>query len=140
MKLVLLALAVAGLIGGYFYLSQPPAASETMSQPLPTDQPPTNPSVTTPEVMVIDLEAGSFYYTPNTITVKKGTPVKIVMTSVDMMHDFVIDELDVKLPIVQSGNTGEIEFIPETVGEFEYYCSVGEHRANGQVGTLIVTE
>jgi len=31
-----------------------------------------------------------------------------------------------------------VEFTADTPGEFEYYCSVGQHRANGQVGKLIV--
>jgi heme/copper-type cytochrome/quinol oxidase subunit 2 len=86
------------------------------------------------------MEAGSFYYSPNEIRVKKGETVKIVMKSVDMMHDFNIDELDVKLPITKSGETNSVEFTADTVGEFEFYCSVGQHRANGQVGTLIVEE
>lgn len=93
-----------------------------------------------PAVQVVNIEGGSFYYKPDTITVKKGQKVQVVMKSADMMHDFVIDELNVKMPIVQSGNTGTVEFVADQVGTFEYYCSVGQHRKNGQVGTLIVTE
>ncbi len=92
------------------------------------------------EVRTITVEAGAFYFKPETITVKKGEKVKIVMTSKDMMHDFIIDELNVKLPITQSGETNTVEFTPTTAGTFEYYCSVGQHRANGQVGTIIVQE
>ncbi len=91
-------------------------------------------------VQIVEVEAGSFYYKPNEIRVKKGQKVKIVMNSVSMMHDFVIDELGVKLPVVKNGDTGEIEFVAETVGSFEYYCSVGQHRAQGQVGMLVVEE
>jgi plastocyanin len=32
----------------------------------------------------------------------------------------------------------EVEFTPNIVGEFEYYCSVGDHRAKGMTGTIIV--
>lgn len=88
----------------------------------------------------VNVEAGSFYYKPNEIRVKKGQTVKITMNSVSMMHDFVIDELNVKMPIVKNGETGTVEFVADTVGTFEYYCSVGQHRANGQVGKLIVEE
>ncbi len=91
-------------------------------------------------VKTFTIEAGSFYYKPNAITVKKGDKVKIVMNSVDMMHDFNIDELNVKIPITKSGETNTVEFTAGTVGTFEFYCSVGQHRANGQVGTLIVEE
>lgn len=92
------------------------------------------------EVQVLDIEGGAFYFDPNEITVKKGDTVKIVLTSVDMMHDFVIDELDVQTPIIQSGDTGEVEFTATKAGTYEFYCSVGEHRANGMVGTLIIEE
>lgn len=97
-------------------------------------------SATQDGVQVVEVEGGSFYYKPNLIRVKKGEPVKIVLNSVDMMHDLVIDELKVKTEIIQSGETTEVEFTPDTVGEFEFYCSVGQHRANGMVGTLIVEE
>lgn len=92
------------------------------------------------DIKTVDIEAGSFYYKPNVITVKKGQKVKIVMKSVSMMHDFNIDELNVKMPIVKNGDTGTVEFTADQVGKFEYYCSVGNHRAQGQVGTLTVTE
>ena len=92
----------------------------------------------TKNIKEINMEAGSFYYKPNTITVKKGETVKIVMHSVSMMHDFNIDELNVRMPIVKNGDTGTVEFIADKVGTFEYYCSVGQHRANGQVGKITI--
>lgn len=92
------------------------------------------------DVVVVSIEGGSFLYKPNEISVKKGQTVRIELNSKDMMHDFNIDELGVKMPIVKSGDTGTVEFVADTVGEFEFYCSVGQHRANGQVGTLIVTD
>lgn len=92
------------------------------------------------EVKVIKMDMGAFYYSPNTITVKKGQKVRIELTSKDMMHDFNIDQLGVKSPIVKAGDTATVEFVASQVGEFEYYCSVGQHRKNGQIGTLIVEE
>lgn len=126
-------------------------ASPTTTTTSPTGQvttPATSPAATaeteatdTPsQVKTVNLEAGSFYFEPDVIRVKKGETVKIVMTSKDMMHDFNIDELDVKLPITRSGETNTVEFTATEAGTFEYYCSVGNHRAQGQVGTLIVEE
>lgn len=91
-------------------------------------------------VKTIEIEAGSFYFKPNIITVKKGEKVRVVIKAVDMMHDFYVDELGIKSPIVKSGTTGTVEFVASKVGTFEYYCSVGQHRKNGQVGKLTVTE
>ena len=110
----------------------PPASEQSVSQQV--DQ--TN----TTDTVSIDMEAGGFYFTPNEISVKKGQKVQINLTAKDMMHDFNIDELGVKSETVKAGNSTVIEFTADSVGSFEYYCSVGEHRANGQVGTLTVTE
>lgn len=87
---------------------------------------------------VIEVEAGSFYYKPDTITVKKGEKVRINLKAVSMMHDFNIDELGVKVPITKSGSSAFVDFTPDKTGTFEYYCSVGSHRANGQVGKITV--
>ena len=92
------------------------------------------------DTVVIEVSGANFSFNPSKITVKKGQKVKVVFTANDMQHDFVIDKLDVKSDIVTAGNTTEVEFTPTEAGEFEYYCSVGNHRAQGMVGTLTVTE
>ena len=91
-------------------------------------------------VKVVNIEAGSFYYKPNEIRVKKGEKVKVVIKSVDMMHDFVIDELGVRTRIAQAGEMAEVEFGVNKTGELEFYCSIGNHRDMGMVGTLIIEE
>jgi len=92
------------------------------------------------EAKIVNVEAGSFYYKPNTITVKAGSTVKIAMNSVSAQHDFVIDELGVKMPIIKNGDTGTVEFKADKAGEYAFYCSVGNHRALGMEGTLVVEE
>jgi len=89
-------------------------------------------------VQAVSVEGGMFYYEPSKIVVKKGVPVKVTFESVEGMHDFVVDDLDVKSKIITEGNTTEVEFIVDEAGEYEFYCSVGDHKARGMVGTLIV--
>lgn len=91
------------------------------------------------EAMQIEVEGGSYYFDPDVITVEAGQEVTITLNSMDMMHDFVIDELDVATEVVPGGETGSVTFTaPDKPGEYEFYCSVGNHRAQGMVGTLIV--
>jgi len=90
------------------------------------------------DVKTIKVEAGAFYFNPKEIRVKAGEKVRIVLTAVDMMHDFNIDELGVKSKTIKAGETDTIEFVASTAGEYEYYCSVGQHRKMGQVGKLII--
>jgi len=96
------------------------------------------PAIMTEDVKTFTLEAGSFYYQPNVVTVNQGDKVKIVINSVDMQHAFVIDELNIASAIAKSGESTTVEFTADTAGEFQFYCSVGTHRAQGMVGTLIV--
>lgn len=147
---ILVGVVLLFLVGGMLWFSN---NSQNLQGVLPESTNNTNtesaPSVTTNpaaddsnsmvnDVLVIEMEAGDFAFTPNEIRVKKGQKVKVVLTSKDMKHDFVIDELNVAMPEVEEGNTGEVEFTADTVGTFEFYCSVGDHRAMGQVGKLIV--
>jgi heme/copper-type cytochrome/quinol oxidase subunit 2 len=113
-----------------------PIATTPSASPAPTSS--ASAATTAAGVKVIAVEAGSFYYKPNEIRVKKGEKVKIDLTAVDMMHDFNIDALNVHLPITKSGTSSSVVFTADRTGVFEYYCSVGNHRARGQVGKLIV--
>jgi heme/copper-type cytochrome/quinol oxidase subunit 2 len=90
------------------------------------------------DIQTIEVEAGSFYFKPNEIHVKVGQKVKLVLRSADMMHDFNVAELGIKAPITKSGDTSTVEFVASKAGKYEYYCSVGQHRKMGQVGTLFV--
>lgn len=87
---------------------------------------------------LIEVEGGSFNFEPNEIRVKAGEPVTIKLNSVDMMHDFVIDELEVRTEIIKGGESTTVTFTPTEKGEYEFYCSVGNHKAQGMVGALIV--
>lgn len=73
-----------------------------------------------------------------TLRVKEGELVRIIFTSESGFHDWKVDEFDAATEKVQAGGTTEVEFVPNKKGTFEYYCSVGQHRANGMKGMLIV--
>ena len=73
------------------------------------------------------------------IKVNKGDRVRIEFTSTKGFHDWVVDEFDVATKQVRdSDGMTYVEFIADKIGTFEYYCSVGQHRANGMKGNLIV--
>lgn len=84
------------------------------------------------------VDGSNFKFAPSELRVKKDQKVKVVFNNVQGLHDFVIDELDVKTSQITAGNTATVEFTPDQTGSFEFYCSVGQHRQNGMKGTLIV--
>ncbi len=89
-------------------------------------------------VKVFNVSGANFRFDPKIITVKKGDKVRIIFKPLDMQHDLDITDLGVDSPVTVAGETSEIEFTASKAGQFEYFCSVGNHRANGMVGTLIV--
>src|SRR3989338_5415537 len=70
--------------------------------------------------------------------VEKGTRVKITFQNSAGFHDFVVEGYSVATKQTQSPATEVLEFTADKMGTFEYYCSVGTHRAIGMKGMLIV--
>lgn len=72
------------------------------------------------------------------IKVKKGDTVKITFKNAQGFHDFVIDEFNVAAKQANGPSEEVVTFVAGKTGEFAYYCSVGQHRANGMEGKLVV--
>ena len=94
--------------------------------------------VSTGTVKEFTVSAGSYFFSPKTMTVNKGDTVKITVTNSGGFHDFKIDEFNVSTSRLQSGQSETITFVADKAGTFQYYCSVGDHRAMGMWGTLTV--
>ncbi|MES3031719.1 MAG: plastocyanin/azurin family copper-binding protein [Patescibacteria group bacterium] len=115
----------------------PVTTMPTSLPPTTTPAPTTSTSNTSP-VKEFTVSGNNFSYTPSLITVKKGDRVKITFNNTSGFHDFVIDEYGVATPQTKSPTTEVLEFTADKVGSFQYYCSVGTHRAMGMFGTLKV--
>ena len=72
------------------------------------------------------------------IKIKQGDKVRIEFTSSEGFHDWVVDEFNAATAQVRPGTPTSVEFTADKKGTFEYYCSVGSHRASGMKGKLIV--
>src|SRR3989344_1401173 len=93
------------------------------------------------KVFVVDSSHLRFYINgvenPD-IVVKQGDKVRIEFSSQEGFHDWVVDEFNAATERVGAGAASSVEFIADKKGTFEYYCSVGQHRANGMKGRFIV--
>lgn len=107
-------------------------------QSAPAESPDEGPSADVD--VVVELTAVNYAFSEETIVVQKGQRVRIELISEQGNHDWVVDEFDAATAIVGSGGNTSVEFVADQAGQFEYYCSVGSHRAQGMVGTLIVEE
>lgn len=88
----------------------------------------------------IEVSAKKFAYTPSEITLKKGEPVVIVLTSEDVTHGLKFKELNLNTKFGK-GKPTELAFTPDKAGDFVGHCSVFCGSGHGSMTlTLHVTE
>jgi plastocyanin len=143
------AIVLVLIIGGFVWWSigqkaEAPADLDTgveSAMPVPgtnTVETIVNEEVPTAPVKEFTVTGKNFSFAPTTLTVKKGDKVKITFKNTQGFHDFKIDQYGVATKQGQAPFEEVLEFTADKAGSFEYYCSVGEHRAMGMVGTLKV--
>lgn len=71
----------------------------------------------------IEITAKKYSFDPASITLKKGVPVVLVLSSKDVTHGLEIKELGVNAKIPK-GQTVEVAVTPDHVGTFQGKCSV----------------
>jgi cytochrome c oxidase subunit 2 len=90
--------------------------------------------------VTINVSARRFSYEPAQITVKKGEPVVIKLTTQDVAHGLKFKELNLNTKI-EKGKTAELAFTPTQTGDFVGHCSVFCGSGHGSMTlTLHVTE
>lgn len=88
----------------------------------------------------IEIAAQRFNYKPNEITLKKGVPVVLVLTSKDVNHGLKFKGLDLDIKVKKHATT-QVPFTPEKTGTFVGQCSVFCGSGHGSMKmTLHVTE
>jgi len=89
---------------------------------------------------VVKITASKFRFTPDHITLVKGQPVTLQLTSTDRTHGFMIRALKIDTD-VKSGTVTEIIVTPATAGKFtaicDHYCGLGH---SGMKMTVVVEE
>ncbi|OGY88992.1 MAG: hypothetical protein A3B30_02780 [Candidatus Komeilibacteria bacterium RIFCSPLOWO2_01_FULL_52_15] len=92
----------------------------------------------TSQKKTFNITARNFSFSLKEIRVKKGDTVTINLSNSDGFHDWVLDEFNARTKQIGVGSSDSVTFVVDNTGTFEYYCSVGQHRAAGMKGNLIV--
>jgi len=89
----------------------------------------------------IHITAKKFEFTPDTITLKKGEPVVLVLSSQDRKHGFNLRAFGIRADVNPGGTAARIPFTPNKTGKFTFSCDVfcGEGHED-MTGTIVVTE
>lgn len=87
----------------------------------------------------IQMTAKKYEFKPDTITVKQGDHVKLVITAMDHDHGFKIDAFHVneKLP---KGQPVTVEFTADQAGTFPFQCSQFCGLGHGKMKGKLVVE
>ena len=101
---------------------------------------PTHSAPRADDVKVIRITAKKFDFTPNEITVKKGVPVALELTSSDRVHGFSLPDFKLTAKI-EPGKVTRVVFTPDKTGEFTFSCNIfcGSGHED-MAGSLIVTD
>ena len=88
------------------------------------------------ESRVINITAKRFEFSPTVITLKKGEPVKLLLTSADVTHGFFLKPLKID-EVIQPGKTTEVNLTPQAAGTFllicDHFCGVNHAAMNMKV-------
>jgi cytochrome c oxidase subunit II len=88
----------------------------------------------------IQVTAKKYEFSPNPIRVKKGEPVKLIITATDHDHGFSLEAFHIKQKL-KKGEPTTVEFTPDKAGTFPFKCSVFCGMGHGGMkGTLVVEE
>lgn len=89
---------------------------------------------------VVHVEAQTFEFIPDTVTLTQGEPVILELVTRDRAHGFDAPDLGVRADIVP-GKVTRVRVVPPRAGTFTFHCDVfcGDgHEAMG--GRIVVVE
>jgi cytochrome c oxidase subunit II len=88
----------------------------------------------------IEIVAKRFDFTPSEITIKKGEPVILALTSKDVQHGLKLDAFN-QVVKANKGQTSQVQFTPTETGTFVAQCAVFCGAGHGSMKlTIHVTE
>jgi cytochrome c oxidase subunit 2 len=76
-----------------------------------------------PKEKLIKITAKRFDYTPGNLTLKKGEPVILEFTTLDVLMGFNLPDLNVRADIVPDKVT-RVRFVPDKTGTFTFLCDI----------------
>lgn len=83
-------------------------------------------------------------FDPATLQVASGANVTVTLANTEPLplisHNWVLEGVDgAATDAIGPGESGSITFTAPAPGEYTYFCSIGDHRDRGMVGTLTVS-
>lgn len=74
-------------------------------------------------VRIINVKASRYKFEPDTIVVKLGEKVRLLITATDVSHGLTLPDFNVNV-VVDAKKTGSVEFMADKKGTFHAHCAV----------------
>ncbi|MCE4610595.1 MAG: cupredoxin domain-containing protein [Desulfurococcales archaeon] len=142
----LVIVAVLVIVGAYLYLASPGYGDQEEEPQAGTPQQEAKEAQqTTGEVMEVKVRLYEWGIEPSEIRVPPGTTVRFVIVNEGRYtHAFEIEREDIGFEASSKtlgpGQDDTLEVTFEEPGTYEIYCPIGNHRALGMEGVIIVGE
>ena len=85
---------------------------------------------------VIKMSVKRFEYAPREIVLKRGVPVVLEISSLDVPHGFNLPDLKVRADIVP-GQVTRVRLVPDRAGTFTFrcdvFCGTGHEELDGSI-------
>ena len=78
----------------------------------------------TPKERIIQLTVKRFEYSQKEIALKRGQPVVIEITSLDVPHGFSVPDFNARADVVLPGKVTRVRFTPDREGTFTFLCDI----------------
>jgi cytochrome c oxidase subunit 2 len=89
-----------------------------------------------PTEQVVRITAKKFDFLPHEVTLKRGVPVLLELTTADVVMGFNAPDFKVRADIVP-GKVAQVRFVPQQTGTFEYLCDIfcgsGHEEMSGKI-------
>jgi cytochrome c oxidase subunit 2 len=93
-------------------------------------------AATPPAERVVRVTAQKFRYTPREITLERGVPVVLEITSVDRDHGFRLRAFGIRAD-VRPGAVTRVRLVPDQTGRFPFecdvFCGTGHEEMDGEI-------
>lgn len=84
-----------------------------------------------PTVHEVQIAASKYQFTPSTIQVTAGEPVRLIIRSMDRVHGFKVPKLKIETQVPKGGDPVTVEFVAPAAGRYEIacseFCGIGHH-------------
>ena len=89
------------------------------------------------EELSVEVELSNYAFSPRHFELRQGETIEFIMDSVDILHSFTVEELDIDWHVERSDVITE-QFTFDQPGEYRLICIIPGHEVLGMRGTILV--